>query len=347
MLKTASFWLRAVIVGMIVWLLTKVTSIYLPVILALILSFLLNSVVDCLVSLPKRWGKRQMPRSIAVLLSFVVAIFAIVLAALFIVFPFIQEFDKFVIDLPGLVRRIQFLLVVIEQQATAMELPDNVRDLLNQGIANMASFSVEMAKRILNAVFGFASQAVELVVVPVLTYYLLKDWRSLQSGLINAFSVQYRQQLQNVTNEMGSVISGYIRGQIVISIIMGILVFSGMYLLGVDYPLVLGLLATLTETIPIVGPIIGAIPAILLAYIAAPALAVKVIIFYILIQQIENHLIVPNIMGHTIDLHPILVVVSLLIGGHIYGVVGMMLAVPVTALLRVIIRHLWYYGESR
>ncbi|WP_312521826.1 AI-2E family transporter [Anaerospora sp.] len=347
MLKTASFWLRVIIVGMIVWLLTKVTSIYLPVILALILSFLLNSVVDCFVSLPKRWGKRQMPRSIAVLLSFVVAIFAIVLAALFIVFPFIQEFDKFVIDLPGLVRRIQFLLVVIEQQATAMELPDNVRDLLNQGIANMASFSVEMAKRILNAVFGFASQAVELVVVPVLTYYLLKDWRSLQSGLINAFSVQYRQQLQNVTNEMGNVISGYIRGQIVISIIMGILVFSGMYLLGVDYPLVLGLLATLTETIPIVGPIIGAIPAILLAYIAAPALAVKVIIFYILIQQIENHLIVPNIMGHTIDLHPILVVVSLLIGGHIYGVVGMMLAVPVTALLRVIIRHLWYYGESR
>ncbi|WP_312422982.1 AI-2E family transporter [Anaerospora hongkongensis] len=347
MLKTASFWLRTIIIVMIVWLLSKVTSIYLPVILALILSFLLNSVVDLLVRLPARWGRRQMPRSIAVLLSFVVAVFAIVIVALFIVFPFIQEFDKFVIDLPGLVRRIQFLIVVIEQQATAMELPDNVRDLLNQGVANMASFSVEMAKRILNAVFGFASQAVELVVVPVLTYYLLKDWRSLQLGFINAFSPQYRQQLQNVTSEMGNVISGYIRGQIVISIIMGVLVFSGMYLLGVDYPLVLGLLATLTETIPIIGPVIGAIPAILLAYIISPALAVKVIVFYILIQQIENHLIVPNIMGHTIDLHPIVVVISLLIGGHIYGVAGMMLAVPVTALLRVVIRHLWYYGESR
>ncbi|WP_312202937.1 AI-2E family transporter [Anaerospora hongkongensis] len=347
MLKTASFWLRTIIIVMIVWLLSKVTSIYLPVILALILSFLLNSVVDLLVRLPARWGRRQMPRSIAVLLSFVVAVFAIVIVALFIVFPFIQEFDKFVIDLPGLVRRIQFLIVVIEQQATAMELPDNVRDLLNQGVANMASFSVEMAKRILNAIFGFASQAVELVVVPVLTYYLLKDWRSLQLGFINAFSPQYRQQLQNVTSEMGNVISGYIRGQIVISIIMGVLVFSGMYLLGVDYPLVLGLLATLTETIPIIGPVIGAIPAILLAYIISPALAVKVIVFYILIQQIENHLIVPNIMGHTIDLHPIVVVISLLIGGHIYGVAGMMLAVPVTALLRVVIRHLWYYGESR
>lgn len=347
MLKTASFWLRTIIIVMIVWLLSKVTSIYLPVILALILSFLLNSVVDFFVRLPARWGRRQMPRSIAVLLSFVVAVFAIVIVALFIVFPFIQEFDKFVIDLPGLVRRIQFLIVVIEQQATAMELPDNVRDLLNQGVANMASFSVEMAKRILNAVFGFASQAVELVVVPVLTYYLLKDWRSLQLGFINAFSPQYRQHLQNVTSEMGNVISGYIRGQIVISIIMGVLVFSGMYLLGVDYPLVLGLLATLTETIPIIGPVIGAIPAILLAYIISPALAVKVIVFYILIQQIENHLIVPNIMGHTIDLHPIVVVISLLIGGHIYGVAGMMLAVPVTALLRVVIRHLWYYGESR
>lgn len=345
MLKTPLFWLRLIIIGMIVWLLSQVTSIYLPIILALIISFVLNSAVDFLMLLPTRWGKRKMPRSIAVLAAFGVSALAFTLAATFILFPFIQEFDKFVIDLPSLVRRIQSLFMAFEQQTTAMELPDNVRDLLNQGVANMASFSVEMARRIFNAVFGFASQVVELVVVPILTYYLLKDWRSMQSGFVNAFSAQYRQHLQSVISEMGSVISGYIRGQIVISIIMGLLVFSGMYILGVDYPLVLGLLATLTETIPIIGPIIGAIPAILLAYIASPALAFKVIIFYILIQQIENHLIVPNIMGHTIDLHPILVVISLLIGGHVYGVVGMMLAVPVTALLRVLIRHLWYYGE--
>jgi len=120
-----------------------------------------------------------------------------------------------------------------------------------------------------------------------------------------------------------------------------------MYFFQVDYPLVLGLLSTLTETIPILGPIIGAIPAIILAYLVSPVLAVKVAAFYIILHQLENHIIVPNIMGHTIDLHPILVIISLLIGGHMYGIAGMIVAVPVAALLKVLLRHLWYLDDLK
>jgi len=144
---------------------------------------------------------------------------------------------------------------------------------------------------------------------------------------------------------MSLVISAYIRGQVIISIIIGIFVFSGMYLLGVDYPLVLGLLAACTESIPIIGPIIGSVPAIMLAYLISPTLAFKVIIFYILVQFLENQIVVPNIMGHTIDLHPVAIIISLLIGSQLWGIIGMMLAVPVAALLRVLIKQLWITNE--
>ncbi len=157
--------------------------------------------------------------------------------------------------------------------------------------------------------------------------------------------MESRGKVRKLIEEMGVVISGYIRGQVFISMIIGIFVFSGMYMLGIDYPLVLGILAACTESIPIIGPIFGSIPAILLAYLISPTLAFKVIIFYIIVQLIENQIVVPNIMGHTIDLHPVVVIISLLIGGQLWGIIGMMLAVPIAALLRVLIRQLWITNE--
>jgi predicted PurR-regulated permease PerM len=106
------------------------------------------------------------------------------------------------------------------------------------------------------------------------------------------------------------------------------------------------LLAALTETIPIIGPIIGAVPAILLAYLVSPALALKVLIFFLVIHQLENHIIVPKIMGHNIALHPVVIIISLLIGGQLMGIIGMMLAVPIAAILKVVLKHLWYQEES-
>ena len=345
MTKSPIFWLRLTIIVSIITLLSLVTSIYLPIILSVIIAFILNPIVDFFCHLPVRYGKRELPRPLGILLAFILAAVTFMTLGTFILLPFIHEFDKFIVELPGLMRKIQSITLAIEHQATTIELPDNVRGLLNQSISRAASFSVELAKHIVNALVGFASQVVELVVVPVLTYYLLKDWRSLQSSFIDVFSIPYRLRLSQILKEMGHVISGYIRGQVLISLIIGLFVFVGMYMFRVDYPLVLGLLAALTETIPVVGPVIGAVPAVLLAFIASPTLAVKVIIFYIVIQQVENQLIVPKIMGHTINLHPILVVISLLIGGSLYGVIGMMLAVPVAALLKVLVRHLWYYSE--
>ncbi|SDF10932.1 AI-2E family transporter [Sporolituus thermophilus] len=328
------------------YLLSKATAIYLPIILAIILAFVLNPVVNLLCSMSFGPKKQACSRPVAILLGFLFASLALTLVGAYILLPFTHEFAKLADSLPVLLSKIRTLTSTIEYRANMAEVPDNVRGLIDEGLARAVAFSVELARRAVNAVIGFAGQVVELIVVPVLAYYFLKDWRELKSMAVDLFPAGKRDQATAVIEEIGAVVSKYVRGQVLLSIIMGFIIFGGMYLLGLDYPLVLGLLAGLTEFIPIIGPIIGAIPAVLLAYATEPALALKVLIFYFLAQQLENHIILPKIMGQTIELHPVFVIVSLLIGGQLYGIVGMMLAVPVAAILRVLLKHLWYYGEG-
>lgn len=335
-------WAKILIVVFFIALLSQVTSIYLPIIAAVVLSFILNPFVGWLCHI-RLWPTRLcMPRGAAVLLAFLFTVLLAVVTGVFVLLPFINEFDKFVINLPSLIIRIQDISKIIQDHVSSVTIPDNLSNMVEQIISTAAAYSVDLTKRIINAVFSFATRIVELIVVPVLTYYFLKDWQALKESFILNFAAQNRERVRRIIDELAVVVSGYIQGQFFVSIVIGLTVFSGMYVLGVEYPLVLGLLATLTETIPIIGPIIGAAPAILLAYLAAPALALKVLIFFIVVHQIENHVIVPNIMGHTIDLHPATIIISLLMGGQLFGIVGMILAVPVAALLKVLIRHLWY-----
>ncbi|MDF2572842.1 MAG: yhhT 2 [Sporomusa sp.] len=345
MMKSLAGWLKIGVLALGLYMLSQVTVIYLPVIVAVTAAFVLNPLVNALTALSV--GKREyhLPRGVAILIVFILTGFLITIMTTFVLLPFIGEFNNFVIDLPKLISRINILSILIEQRANSTQVPENIRLLITNGLSDAAAYAVTLMRNAINAVFTLATQIIELVVVPVLTYYFLKDWRSLKAGVITLFPPSSQARAVSVIEEMAVVVSNYIRGQVLISVIMGLMVFSGMYYLRVDYPLVLGLLATFTETIPILGPIIGAIPAILLAYLASPVLATKVAAFYIILHQIENHIIVPNIMGHTIDLHPVLVIVSLLIGGQLYGIAGMILAVPVAALLKVILRHLWYLDE--
>jgi len=345
LLKSYDSWLKILVILLAGYVLCTVTAIYLPIIVSLILAFTLNPLVNYFSKVYFLLTGTEIAKGIAVLLTFVFSALVFGVIGTFVVFPFMQEFDKFIIDLPSLVTRIQDLGAQLEHRASLLEIPVNINTVIQQTIASAASFSADLVRRMLQAIFGFATSIVQLVVVPVLTYYFLKDWLILKERLIMLFAVDSRNRVRNVIEELSVVISGYIRGQVLISVVIGVIVFCGMYILKIDYPLVLGLLAACTETIPIIGPIVGSIPAIMLAYLVSPALALKVIIFYIIVHQIENHIVVPNIMGHTIALHPVVVIISLLIGGQLLGIIGMMLAVPATAILRVVIKQLWNIPE--
>lgn len=170
----------------------------------------------------------------------------------------------------------------------------------------------------------------------------MKDGGHMVKIFVDIFPESYRSHLAGLFQEIQHVLSRYIRGQILMSGIIATLTFLGMWAMGVPYPMVIGLLAAITEWIPIVGPIVGAVPAILLSATVSLSLPLKVIIFYIVIQQIDSHLIMPQVMGAVISLHPVVIVIALLIGGTLFGVAGMILTVPVTAVLQILCKHLWF-----
>lgn len=338
-------WLRILLLIIVVYFLSQITSVYLPVILSVILAFILNPIVR-IVCQARLWPTRYLiSRGTSILLSFVVFAAALSLMAGFILGPFIEEFNRFIINLPAIIDQVRKLVIVLLKQLHSSQIPEGLQGIIDQTMSGAASYSVALARQVLHGLISVATGIVELVVVPVLTFYLLKDWELLRDSFIELMPAGLKRKVREVIAEMALAVSGYIRGQVFVSIIIGLIVFAGMYFFRIDYPMVLGLLAALTEMIPIIGPIIGAAPAILLAYLVSPALAVKVAIFYVIVQQIENHIIVPKVMGHSIDLHPIVIIISLLVGGQLFGIIGMIMAVPAAALIKVLAKHLWYYGE--
>lgn len=343
---TRSGWLRIATVVLLLYILGKANAVFLPLALATVFAFLLNPLVRVFT----RWrvwpSKRTLPQEIAIVLAFVVTGILLSMTVSYIFMPFVGEFNQFVANLPKLVVRVKQLLFSLSTSVQIVDLPENMRVMIDNSLSNAATYSLNLATRVLNATFGFAGQVVELIVVPVLAFYFLRDWPTLRDAFISAFPVSAHKKTRMIVDEIGLVISGYVRGQLLVSMLMGLMVFLGMLLLDVDYPLVLGLIAALTEAIPVVGPIIGAIPALLLAFLDSPALALKVLIFYLVIHQLENNILVPHVMKHTLDLHPVTVIISLLLGAHLSGVLGMIVAVPVAAILKVLYRHLWHYQES-
>lgn len=342
---TAAAWLRISIVLITLFFLSQITSVYLPVILSVILAFILNPAVNAMCRLRLWPTKCRIARGPSILLAYVIFAALILVLIAFIFGPFIVEFNQFLVNLPLISEQVKKLTVIIESRANSPDIPQSFQGILDQALNSATSYSVDLARRLVNGIISLATGIVELVVVPVLTFYLLKDWEMLREGFIELVPITLKAKTREVVTEMAAVVSGYIRGQVFVSIIVGLIVFAGIYIFRIDYPMVLGLLAGLTEMIPIVGPFIGAAPAVLLAYLVSPALALKVAIFYIVVQQIENHIIVPKVMGHSIDLHPIAIIISLLIGGQLFGIIGMMVAVPAAALIKVLTKHLWYYGE--
>lgn len=336
-------WFKIVIVVIFFWLASKVTHILLPLLIAAVLAFILNPLVNALSARPLPVLRRRLPRGVAAVIALAMAVAVAGTLFSLILGPFVQEFTKFSNNLPTLLQQLYGLILDVQHRASAVQLSEDMRQLVNHALQNGVSFMVDITTRLLNETVNFASRIVELVVVPILTYYFLKDWQLLRDSVVGLFPPTCRGKVRCIVEDMGRAVSGYIQGQVLVSFIVGLLVFAGMYVLGLGYPLVLGILATVTETIPIIGPVLGALPAVTLAFLQSPTLALKVVLYYVVVQQVENHLIVPQVMGHVIDIHPVTVIISILAGAQLLGVVGMMLAVPVAALIKVLFKHLWEY----
>ena len=166
--------------------------------------------------------------------------------------------------------------------------------------------------------------------------------------ITDLFTPGARPKVSHVLARIGVAISGYVEGLWKLSLLAALSVTIVLLLLGVPYPLVFGLIALVAETIPVIGPMISAIPAIFVAYTATtPNTALLLAVFYIVYYTMDSQMLQPIVMGKKINLHPVVILLALMIGGKLFGILGMLFAMPVAAVYRVLYDELWHYdGEE-
>ncbi len=189
-------------------------------------------------------------------------------------------------------------------------------------------------------VFGTVSFVIGFLVIPFWMFYILHDASQVKKGVVGVFPESVRADILAVTGLVDDVLSAYIRGQFLLMLFVGGLATVALLIIGVPYALILGLIAGIFEALPVVGPILGAVPAVLVALLSSPISAVYAAAAFFAIQQIENLFLVPRISGKSVKLHPAVVMVVLVLGNQLAGFAGMLLAVPVTAIIRDLFKYL-------
>ncbi|HET7769670.1 MAG TPA: AI-2E family transporter [Chloroflexota bacterium] len=208
---------------------------------------------------------------------------------------------------------------------------------LAQALGSQLGAFAAQALGVARVALGVVDGLLSLLVLLLVTLYLVVDGDRVREYLLSFWPTERETWLRGVADRVGQRLSGWLAGQVALSAAVGLLSFAGLALLGVDGALLLALVAAAGEVVPIVGPILSAVPAVLAAAVQDPLKGLAVAVLYLLIQQVENNLLVPRIMGRATALHPLAVVLALLIGGELLGVAGTLLAVPAAAVLSVVL----------
>jgi predicted PurR-regulated permease PerM len=316
-----------------------------PFIVGLLLVYLFDPPVE-------RLNRAGLPRPLAILLVYGIAILILIEAINLTLRPVVEQVTLLLRDLPGLAGQLDRQLQRLSEVYRGLDLPPQVRAAIDEWLAGLANGQIGVDPGVLlpvvNLTAGFVSSLFGYLIIPVWAFYLLKDRRQLVAGFDRALPGEWRADIWAVIRIAERVLGQWIRGQVFLGLTVGIATFIGLAVLSVAvdpvfgrFALLLAIVAGLLELLPIIGPIIAAVPAVLLAATAGPQAVVAAFLLYLLVQQVENNLLVPKIQGDAVAMHPSAVMFALVIGGAIAGLMGAILALPITAAGRDIFAYLF------
>ena len=275
------------------------------------ISFILMSALRPLVDLS---GRLHLPRLLAILL-----IYAVV-------------FGLFGMGLAGSIPKL-----VDQSTRLITELPDFVARVMPYWDVDVRSLTQQIAplgQNVLRITVGIFSNLITTMTVLVFTFYFLLERRNAQAFLTSIMGVGAAVQVLNMLRSIERRLGAWVHGELLLMFFVGLLVYIGLTFLRIDFALPLAIIAGLLEIVPIVGPVISAVPAVLVALASSPLLALSVVALYFIVQQIENNLMVPMIMKRSVGLSPIITILALMVGGRLAGLVGAVLAVPIVLVLQ-------------
>lgn len=316
-------------------------ALFVPLILSGVLFFLLRPPMRLLVS----W---KVPRALAILLLYL--LLTGILSLLFIIIgPMIQtQFEHLMISLPLFVERAintGYEIAQSEWFGSFLESSNTDPDALAAEISAYVMMLVNIVSSNLANFFGFIANVVlVLVIVPFILFYFLKDGENIYEGFVRMMPKKHQESIRGLLLDMDRTIGLFIRGQATVALSVGVLMFIGFQIIGLNYAVLLALLAMVTNVIPYIGAFLAAAPALLVGLAHSPQMAIKALIVTVIAQQLEGNLLSPLIMGKGLAIHPLTIILLLIVSGAVLGPVGLLFAIPGYAILKVIVVHCfqWY-----
>lgn len=323
-----------------------------PVILAFVFYYLLNPIVD--------WMERHKIKRIWSVIILFVAIIGILIGAVALAFPPIQEqVTSLVNNFPTYVDTIGTTVISWVDGTPLENSASDLVEWLNSWVSNIPSIAVDYFDTAVNGLTNIFSTVSNVLVVivtfPIIAFFLLKDDEKFFSYVMKIIPPKFRKDTKNIFATINEQVGSYIKGQLMISLSLGIMMFIGFSIIGLDYAGVLAIVATFTSIIPYVGAALAMIPAIIIALTTSWVMVLKLIIVWVVVQFVDGNLVEPNIMGKNLNVHPLTIIIVLLVLGDLLGFVGLVLGVPIYAISRVLAtfvfrkfkqRYNKYYGDE-
>jgi predicted PurR-regulated permease PerM len=310
-----------------------------PFVVGLVLAYLLDMPVE-------RMSRIGFPRWLAVLIVYAITAFVVVEAAVLTIRPLADEMSTFIREFPSFMTRVTDAYAHLDLAPTLRNAIDKWLNELGAGIAGLDPTAL---LPVVSGIAGIVASIVGYILIPVWVFYLIKDRPALAAAAARSMPLAWWRDVRAISDLVLRVFGQWLRGQLFLGLTVGVATFAGLILLSttVDpifgrFAVLLSVIAGVLELLPIIGPIIAAIPAVLLALTAGLDVAVAAVIMYTVIQQLENNLLVPKIQGDAVELHPSAVMFALVIGGAIAGLLGAILALPITAAARDVFRYMFH-----
>lgn len=292
------------------------------------------------------WLQRRMTwcrRSVATLLVFLVVFLALAgLVAAFVI-PLAQQGSQFAGRLPDLIdqaRAGRGPVGHLLQQTHALE-------YVQRNQARIREFATGLTTPAAGVLRGVATGVAGTVTVFVLAYLMVLEGPAMVSGFLALFSPQTAERLRSVGADCGRSITGYLSGNLLISAICGLLTYAVLRVGGVGFAGLIALFVAVADLIPLVGATLGAVVAVAAGFVHSVTTGVVVLVFFVLYQQLENHLLQPLVFARTVKLNPLAVIVAILLAAELAGILGALLAIPLASMIQVVLRDLWDHRRGR
>ncbi|MEB6274077.1 AI-2E family transporter [Staphylococcus xylosus] len=345
-------WFRTGIALLILFLLIKlvmeVHSVFVPfvIIIQSVLLPLLLSGFLFYICLPfqKILEKNKVPRWASITIIFIALFIIIGIIIRFIAPPIAEQIENLINQIPALQHEIQYIINFALDQME--RLPADVTDRINKMVQSMSNSTADILSNSFSYLTSFISTIFLLIMVPFFLIYMLKDHERFIPFIAKLFKGDRKVFIVDLLKDLNHTVQSYIQGQVTVSIILGVILYIGYSIIGLNYTLLLVMFACVANMIPFLGPWMAFAPAAIIGIIQSPTTFIWVCIITLVAQQLEGNVITPNVMGKSLNIHPLTIIVVILAAGNLGGFGLILVAVPLYAVIKTIVRNVFQYRQQ-